>query len=62
MKAKTFAYYDLRFSINTGSLLHYIEDLKLHECSYIIEFIKRVGENDKMRGFAEHLIGFLQRV
>ena len=23
---------------------------------------KRIGENDKMRDFAEHLIGFLQRV
>ena len=32
-------------------LLKYIEDR-------IIEFIKRVGENDKMRGFAKHLIGF----
>ena len=26
--------------------------------SYIIEFIKRIWEKDKMRGFAEHLIGF----
>ena len=24
----------------------------LHECSCIIEFIKRVGEKDKMRGFS----------
>ena len=28
----------------------------LHE--HIIEFIKRVGEKDKMRGFVKHLIGF----
>ena len=34
----------------------------LQECSCIIEFIKRVGEKDKMRGFAEHLIGFPQLV
>ena len=30
----------------------------LHECSCIIEFIKRVGENDKTRGLAEHLTSF----
>ena len=30
----------------------------LHECSCIIEFIKRVGEKDRMRGFTEHLISF----
>ena len=30
----------------------------LHECSCIIECIKRVGENDKMRGFDEQLIDF----
>ena len=24
----------------------------LHECSYITEFIKRVGEKDKMRGYS----------
>ena len=30
--------------------------------SYIIEFIKRVGENDKMPGCAEHLSGSTQRV
>ena len=30
----------------------------LHECSCIIEFIKRVGEKDKMRGFAKHFIVF----
>ena len=34
----------------------------LHKCSCIIEFIKWVGEKDKMQGFAEHLIGFPQRV
>ena len=34
----------------------------LNECSCISELIKRVGEKDKMRGFAEHLIGFPQRV
>ena len=34
----------------------------LHECSCIIEFIKPVGEKDQMRGFAEHLISFPQRV
>ena len=34
----------------------------LHACSCIIEFIKFVGETDKMRDFAEHLIGFPQRV
>ena len=28
----------------------------------IIEFIKRVGKTSKMRGFAERLIGFPQRV
>ena len=26
------------------------------------EFVKRVGVKDKMRGFAEHLIGFPQQV
>ena len=31
-------------------------------CSCITEFIKRVGEKDKMRGFVEHLIGVPQRV
>ena len=31
------------------------------QISCIIEFIKRVGGKDKMRGFAEHLIGFPQR-
>ena len=34
----------------------------LHVCSCIIEFIKWVGEKDKMRGFAEHLNGFPQQV
>ena len=29
---------------------------------FFTEFIKRVGEKDKMRGFANHLIGFPQRV
>ena len=28
----------------------------LHKCSCIIEFIKWVGEKDKMQGFAKHLI------
>ena len=28
----------------------------------LFEFIKGVGEKDKMRGFAEHLIGFPQQV
>ena len=34
----------------------------LQERPCIIEFIKRVGGQDKMRGFAERLIGFPQRV
>ena len=28
----------------------------------IIEFIRLVGEKDKMRGYAGHLIGFPQQV
>ena len=33
----------------------------LHECSCMTEFIKRVGEKDKIRGFAQHIsIGFSQ--
>ena len=31
----------------------------LHECLCIIEFIKRAGEKDKMRGGAERFISFL---
>ena len=38
----------------------YIEDLR--KCSYIIEFIRRAGEKDNMRGCAEHLIRFPKRV
>ena len=29
---------------------------------YPLHYMKRVGETDKLRGFAEHLIGFPQRV
>ena len=36
----------------------YIEDITWVLCSCIIEFIKQVGRKDKMRGYAEHLIGF----
>ena len=38
------------------------ENLNTANGACIIEFIKRVGEKDKVRGFAEHLIGFRQRV
>ena len=41
---------------------HESEKRILHECSCSIEFIKRVGGKDKMQVFAEHLIGFPQRV
>ena len=34
----------------------------LHECSYFIEFIKRVVEKRKNAWLVEHLISFLQHV
>ena len=34
----------------------------LHECSYFIEFIKRVEKNRKNKRLAEQFIAFSQRV
>ena len=45
-----FSFVEYTFSVKKGFFKF------LHEC--IIEFIKRVGEKDKMRGFVKHLIGF----
>ena len=46
---------------NTAVKIQIRTQVILNYCSCIIEFIKRFGENDKVRGFAEHLINFPRR-
>ena len=45
-----------------GEIVFLIFSIKpiLHECSCIMELVKRVGERDKMRGFPKYFIAFSQ--